>query len=263
MSSAFGFSFPDTLLSSTLPPHALLPKTHAGFELVLRHLEQGNVWNIPIPYQELDPESIEVAPPPEVLQDWLGACSKAEQEGFLRVRRMLLSADERIQEMPDKKIFRYGTKGKQVAEIALDHRTHRPVLFLWLPIPNIKPWWNRAYHPSEKLKYKIGRCRIWTNGTTISHLDHVPEKFGEKHHLEFDPLNLHKTIRKVGSSTQYGARSMDGYLLCPRNQKEKVWFRKDPKQYSKPLPRYQPECQEPDYWKILAELAIEQWQERG
>ncbi|HNH85189.1 MAG TPA: endonuclease NucS, partial [Acidobacteriota bacterium] len=140
-----------------------------------------------IPYLELDLPAtpIDVPPPPSQLLEWLGACTKDEQEGFLRVRTRILSFHPKIQETVEKKSIFYGSsKTRMVAEISFERRTSKPMLFLWLPTPS-----NRRV---------IGRIRLWSeNKKNITHLGHIPDGPGQMRlESEWDQISREKWPRK-------------------------------------------------------------------
>lgn len=220
-----------------------------------------------IPYLELDLPAtpIDVPPPPSQLLEWLGACTKDEQEGFLRVRTRILSFHPKIQETVEKKSIFYGSgKTRMVAEISFERRTQRPILFLWLPLENSRLWGSREYFPGLNRKIPVGRHRIWTNGVRICHLDHIAEGFGDKHHLAWDPINIRRDIRERGRSSIYQAIDVDRYFKCRHQQIPQLWGEYIGGAKRQALPRWQPpDTPVPDFWMLLVDLALKMWSDRG
>jgi len=161
-----------------------------SFHLQLQDIDNHQTWSIPIPYQELDISSVSsnIPEPPQLLLDWLGACSGLEQQAIIRLREKVLGFDERIQEeIEGKNTIRYGKgKTKLVAEICYQRKTHLPIIFLWLPIP------------ASRQKEAIGRLRLWTDGETVTHMGHVTEGFGRmKLYSEWDAMPREKRPRSL------------------------------------------------------------------
>lgn len=142
-------------------------KQDGHFYLELTGIEAEETYRIEIPYTEVELVKHEDLPePPKLLLDWLGSCTRDEQEGFLKMREQILLFDKRIQETVDsKKAIRYG-KGQPCAELCWDRKTQKPILFFWLPLINMR----------EKIAY--GRMRVWTDGKLALYTGHVPDGLG-------------------------------------------------------------------------------------
>lgn len=84
-------------------------------------------------YQELNfsTTSQNIPETPQLLLDWLGACTGEEQQAIIKLREKILSFDERIQEsIEGRNTIRYGRgKSKPVAEICYHRNTHKPIVF--------------------------------------------------------------------------------------------------------------------------------------
>ncbi|YAF99057.1 MAG: endonuclease NucS domain-containing protein (plasmid) [Nodularia sp. CChRGM 3473] len=145
-------------------------KNNQNFYLQLQDINTNQIWSISIPYQELSFSSTSQNIPetPQLLLDWLGACTGEEQQAIIKLREKILSFDERIQESVEgRNTIRYGRgKSKSIAEICYHRNTHKPIVFLWLPTPTS---WRKEV---------IGRLRLWIDGETVTHIGHVPEGFG-------------------------------------------------------------------------------------
>ncbi|MHC5831069.1 MAG: recombinase RecB, partial [Nostoc sp.] len=93
-----------------------------------------------IHYQELNFSSLSPNIPqaPQLLLDWLGACTKEEQQAIIGMREKILSFDGRIkEEIEGRNTIRYGRgKAKLITELCFQRKTNKPVLFLWLPTPS-------------------------------------------------------------------------------------------------------------------------------
>lgn len=170
-----------------------------NFNLQLQDIDTNQTWSIPIPYQELNfsTTSQNIPETPQLLLDWLGACTGEEQQAIIKLREKILSFDERIQEsIEGRNTIRYGRgKSKPVAEICYHRNTHKPIVFLWLPTPTS---WRKEV---------IGRLRLWINGETVTHVGHVPEgmskmklesewkamprekRLGNYYHNKYSPFN--------------------------------------------------------------------------
>ncbi|MBD2527591.1 endonuclease NucS domain-containing protein [Nostoc sp. FACHB-133] len=160
-------------------------KDNQQFQLCLQDISTNQTWSIPISYQELSFSSTKhgISETPQLLLDWLGACSAEEQQAILKLREKILSFDERIKEkIEGRNNIRYGKgKSKPVAELCYQRASHKPVLFLWLPTPN------------SRQKEVIGRLRLWLEGEIVTHLGHVPEGFGRmKLQSEWDAIPREK-----------------------------------------------------------------------
>ena len=126
-----------------------------------------------LPYQDspLGSQPGDLADVPELLIKWLGACSAAEQQAFLRTRQQILSFDSRIKERVETKSIQYGTgKTKLCGEICFNRSQQRPVLFLWLPLPGSR---------SRKKPERMGRLRLWLDGGVVTHVGHVIQGLGK------------------------------------------------------------------------------------
>ncbi len=158
------------------------------FHLQLQDIDTNQIWSIPIPYQELDISTVSsnISEPPQLLLDWLGACTKEEQQAILKLREKILNFDERIkEEVEGRNTIRYGRgKSKPIAEICYQISKTKPskaVIFLWLPTPTS---WRKEV---------IGRIRLWLDGKTVTHIGHVPEGFGKmKLQSEWDTMPREK-----------------------------------------------------------------------
>jgi len=143
------------------------------FQLQLTNIDNNQIYSTPIPYQELDISSLSknIPEPPQLLLDWLGSCTAEEQQAILKMRDSILSFDERItEELEGRNTIRYGRgKSKPVAELRFHKKTHKVVLFLWLPTPS-------SYNFGRK--EAIGRLRLWMDGSFVTHVGHIPEGIG-------------------------------------------------------------------------------------
>ena len=127
-----------------------------------------------LPYQEpkLGNQDEDLAEVPDLLLKWMGACSVAEQQAFLRTRAQILGFDSRIQEIVEAKSIQYGTgKTKLCAEVCFSQRHQRPILFLWLILPNC--W--RSSGRAER----VGRLRLWLHDGNLTHVGHVAAGLGK------------------------------------------------------------------------------------
>ena len=218
------------------------------FYLLLQTLTQEVVQKYRIPYEPIElPVLANVPNPPDLLMKWLGGCTKAEQEGFLRLRSKLLSCSQRMKETVERSSIQYGSgKTKLCAEICFQPKRQKPVLFLWLPTPSTYRsfrWRNATSSDLDAAKKPaIGRLRIWTDGTTISHVGHVPESFGRMR-LESEWNQLPPEKRPKGliwnmSSRSHTPTEVEGYLGYQQNEEK------------------------PNFWDVLTNLAIETWLDR-
>jgi RecB family endonuclease NucS len=202
------------------------------FYLLLQDVGQDSIYKKHlIPYQPIERFLLEgVAEPPELLIKWLGACTKEEQEGFLKVRSRLLSSDQRIKEFIGKKTIQYGVgKAKLCAEICLQHKTQIPTLFLWLPTPSTYLWGSRRTR---------GRLRIWTDGQQISYVGHVSKGFGKmRTKIEWEQVLPEQRPRNFSMGlTSHSQTPVEiSIYLKHKNNSEQA-----------------------DSWDILSNLAIEQ-----
>ncbi len=223
-------------------------KENETFYLTLNSIETNQAWQAEIPFREINFSAIDpnISEPPKLLIDWLGTCTKAEQEGILKVRTKMLSFHPKLREIVEAKTISYGAgKTKLCAEIIFERRTQRPVLFLWLPTPSTYqvPVWD-AEQPNTVayiMKPTIGRLRIWMDGQSISHIGHIPEGFG-KMRLESEWRSLPKEKQpRLKHSISYKSHipiEIEGYLKCRGTQ------------------------QKPDFWEVLTDLALEYWLKR-
>lgn len=179
-----------------------------NFYLHIHSLDDEQKFQIQIPYRKVNTVSNEDIPePPKLLLDWLGACSPDEQEAILRMREKILLYDKRMQEtIIAKKSINYGRgKTKPCAELVFQRKTHKPVLFLWLPLANV--W--RENRP-------LGRYRIWIDGKDVSHVGHVAEGFGKmKPWSEWEKIPESERPRNFSESRCHNSLvpiKIDGYL---------------------------------------------------
>ncbi|MCW5318985.1 DUF91 domain-containing protein [Nostoc sp. KVJ3] len=144
------------------------------FHLQLQDTDTNQTWSIPIPYQKLDISSTSsnIPDPPQLLLDWLGACTGEEQQAIIKLREKILSFDERIkEEIEGRNTIRYGrVKAKPVAELCYQSKTRKLIIFLWLPVPS------SLFGNSKEV---IGRIRLWTDGASVTDVGHVPEGLGK------------------------------------------------------------------------------------
>ncbi len=181
------------------------------FYLQLTNFDTSLITEVQIPYQELDiaTTASNVPAPPQLLLDWLGACSGEEQQAILKMREKILAFDGRIKEERDgKNTIKYSGKNNIFAELCFQRKINRPVIFLWLPTPSSLFGINKEVN---------GRLRLWMDGSKVTHVGHIPEGFG-KMRLESEwnampqeqrPRNLmwsrsYKSFSPVGVS-MYGA----------------------------------------------------------
>ncbi|MBG1268587.1 endonuclease NucS domain-containing protein [Nostoc sp. WHI] len=181
-------------------------KDNQQFQLCLQDISTNQTWSIPISYQELNFSSTkhDISETPQLLLDWLGACSAEEQQAILKLREKILSFDERIKEQIEgRNTIRYGKgKSKPVAEFCYQRASHKPVVFLWLPTPN------------SRQKEVIGRLRLWLEGEIVTHLGHVPEGFGRmKLQSEWDAIPREKRPRNL-----YWSLSHKSFMPVPISQ---------------------------------------------
>ena len=207
------------------------------FYFVLQDLELKIVKEFLIPYKSPKIPVVEnISEPPQVLIEWLGACSAKEQTEFLKIRNKILSCSPKMKEMVDKKTIQYGSsKSKLCAEICFHQKSQKPILFLWLPIPKTAI----ASSSSEWLN-RVGRTRIWSDGKKISYLGHTPEGFGKmKLQEEWDliPSKRVNSLRSWDWIKSHLPIDVKKYLGSTRSIKT-------------------------DYWTFLSNLAIEKWLEK-
>lgn len=174
-------------------------KDNERFNLQLQDIDNNQTWSIPIPYQELKfvSASGDIPETPQLLLDWLGACTGEEQQAILKLREKILGFDGRIkEEIEGRNIIRYGKgKSKPVAEICYQRAYRKPVAFLWLPTPT-SSWFGQ--------KELIGRLRLWIDGETVTHIGHVPEGFGRMRlQSEWDAMPQEKRSKSMFHSGSY------------------------------------------------------------
>lgn len=203
----------------------------------LTHLDSQTHHQLFIPSHLTDtkPNFADVPMPPEQLRSWLGGCTEAEQAGILGLRAKLLSSSDRIQEAIDGNWIRYGSgKTKRCCEIYFQRQQQRPILFLWLPTPSTRILTSN--------RVVIGRLRVWLDGTTISHVGHVAEGLGKmKLEAEWSQIPRDKRPKRLRYSWGHNSHTpvkIVPYLDC----REQV--------------------PQPDYWEVLAEMAIASWHKR-
>jgi RecB family endonuclease NucS len=159
-----------------------------NFQLQLQDIDTAQTYSILIPYQKLDIPtiSINLPVPPQVILDWLGACSNEEKQAILKMREQILVFDERIQEkIEGKNIIRYFGKSNLVSEIYFQKKINKLVIFLWLPTPSSLSGINK--------KEVIGRLRLWVDGSKVTDVGHIPEGMGKmKLQSEWDALPREK-----------------------------------------------------------------------
>ena len=145
-----------------------------NFHLNLKDIDTNQTWSIPIPYQELNFSitSQNIPETPQLLLDWLGACTGEEQQAIIRLREKILSFDGRIkEEVEGRNTIRYGRgKTKPVAELCYQRKINKPVIFLWLPTPSSLLFTQR--------RQVIGRMRLWIDGSVVTYAGHIPEGMG-------------------------------------------------------------------------------------
>ncbi|MEH2212965.1 endonuclease NucS domain-containing protein [Nostoc sp.] len=171
-----------------------------NFHLQLQDTDTNQTWSIPITYQELDISSTSsnIPDPPQLLLDWLGACTGEEQQAILKLREKILSFDERIkEEIEGKNTIRYGRgKTKPLAEFCFQRKINKPVIFLWLPTPSSLLFAER--------RQVIGRMRLWMAGSVVTHVGHIPEGFGRMRlQSEWDAMPREKRPRNLYWSLSY------------------------------------------------------------
>ena len=239
-------------IAPTYHRHNLIDQEHSKLPIALLQfavLQEQEVFNFrlqtaqqvllstyAIPYLPIAlPAIANVPEPPDLLLMWLGGCTQAEQEGFLRVRSKLLACHPRIKEWVEQKSLHYGSgKSKLCAEILFHQKAQKPILFLWLPTPI-------TYSLSLNRKLMLGRLRLWTEGETISHVGHVPEGWGKmrtKAEWEQLPPEKRPHMMESMSSRSRTPVEVESYFRC--------WDA----------------AVKPDYWEALSGLAVKHWLER-
>lgn len=151
-----------------------IAQINQNFHLQLQDTDTNQTWSIPIPYQELEISTVSsnIPEPPQLLLDWLGACTGEEQQAILKLREKILSFDGRIkEEIEGKNTIRYGRgKAKPLAEFCFQRKINKPVIFLWLPTPSSLLFTQR--------RQVIGRMRLWMDGAVVTHAGHIPQGMG-------------------------------------------------------------------------------------
>lgn len=241
--------------------HNLIDKNHSSLEFnllrftiadkedkfyfVLQDLELKIVKEFLIPYKSPKIPVVEnISKPPQVLIEWLGACSVKEQTEFLKIRIKILSCSPKMKEIVNKKTIQYGSgKNKLCAEICFHQKSQKPILFLWLPLPrtsNFSLWTNRVIpnDPPEWLN-RVGRTRVWSDGKNISHVGHTPEGFGK--------MQLQKEWDSIPSKREDALRAV-------------AWIKSHlPIDVRKYLGSNDKNL---NYWEYLSSLAVEKWLEK-
>jgi RecB family endonuclease NucS len=145
-----------------------------------------------LPFQELEfaEQPGDLPEVPEQLMKWLGGASAADQQAILAARQQILAFHPRMQEIVSKSSIQYGTgKTKLCAEAVFQRSRQQLILFLWLPLPNSIVTLNRTE--------RIGRLRLWTTGSTVTHVGHIPEGLGKMRlEAEWNALPKSKWPRK-------------------------------------------------------------------
>ncbi|RCJ20220.1 recombinase RecB [Nostoc sp. ATCC 43529] len=206
-----------------------------NFHLQLQDIDTNQIWSIPIPYQELDISTVSsnISEPPQLLLDWLGACTGEEQQAILKLREKILSFDERIQEeIQRRNTIRYGKgKNKPVAELCFQKKTNKPVIFLWLPTPSSLLFTQK--------RQVIGRMRLWMDGAVVTYAGHIPEGFGRMRlQSEWDAMPREQRPRNLYWSLSYKSFSPVGINT-----------------YKELIPN-------PDSLESLVDLALSKWSAR-
>jgi RecB family endonuclease NucS len=135
--------------------------------LQLKGIENGKVSQIQLPPQERD-ISENLPSVPRQLQNFLAKCDKSsdkEREAVLRIRRKILSFDNRMKEVVKANRIEYGDgKSNSCAEFyfsnAFSGFQGRPNLFLKLPEPN-------PYYRETLLRMHIWTDRDWDSFSRI------------------------------------------------------------------------------------------------
>lgn len=202
------------------------------FNLQLQDIDTHQIWSIPIPYQELDISTVStnISEPPQLLLDWLGACTGEEQQAIIKLRERILSFDGRIkEEIEGRNTIRYDRgKAKPVAELCFQKKTNKPVLFLWLPTPSSLLFTER--------RLVIGRMRLWMDSAVVTHAGHIPEGFGRmKLQSEWEAMPREKRPGNL-----YWSRSYKSFSPVGINT------------YKELIPN-------PDSLESLADLALSKW----
>ena len=136
------------------------------FYLQLKSIDEKQVAKLEIPYREIDSAIVgeNIPTPPQILLEWLGSYTGEHQEAILKLRKQILSFDERIQELAAPKSIKYGKGRKVCAEFCFHRKSKEIVLFLWLRIPNYQK------------RQAIGRMQISTSDwSDYLKFAHVPQ----------------------------------------------------------------------------------------
>lgn len=209
-----------------------ITQINQNFHLQLQDTDTNQTWSIPIPYQQLDISTVSsnIPEPPQLLLDWLGACTREEQQAILRLREKVLGFDERIkEEIEGRNTIRYGRgKAKPLAEFCFQRKINKPVIFLWLPTPSSLSFTQR--------RQVIGRMRLWMDGSVVTYTGHVPEGFGRMRlQSEWDAMPREKRPGNLYWSLSYKSFSPVGINT-----------------YKELIPN-------PDSLESLADLALGKW----
>jgi RecB family endonuclease NucS len=176
---------------------AVIPKNQ-DFYLQLIDIDTSSITKVKIPYQILDVNttSTSVLPPPQLLLDWLGTCSSAEQQAILKMREKILAFDTRIKEEREgKNTIKYSGKSKIFAELCFQRKINKPVIFLWLPTPS------SLFGISQEI---IGRLRLWIDNSKVTHVGHIPEGFGKMRlESEWNAMSREQRPRNLMHSLSY------------------------------------------------------------
>ncbi|MBD1853926.1 recombinase RecB [Cyanobacteria bacterium FACHB-502] len=218
---------------------------------------------IVILYQETDLSHLfdNVPPPPRRLLDSLGACTPSEQEQMLKVRAKLMTFHPQIQEIVETASITYGAGQKKLcAEIRFSRNPLKPVLFLWLPGPNLLT--NR--------RQIVGRMRLWSNGQDITHIGYVPEGMGTMKLLaewrtklqpESEKLREHEVIFDFGND-RYMAGKHVMQMRLRRDGALNSHIPLEIEKYFRSLPEFIEDATQTILWDLLTDLALEYWLKR-
>lgn len=130
------------------------------FYLQLKDEESEKVTKLEIPFQKKETKD-DIPDPPRAFLNRLAKCTDKEQKQILKIRRKILSFDQRMQETANGGDFRYG-KGKNFcAELYFNSKSNEAILFLWIPLLSLRQ--SRA------------RARIFTDWKTVSIIGYAKE----------------------------------------------------------------------------------------
>lgn len=151
-----------------------------NFYLKLKDNNGKQVLQLEIPYREIDATIVggNIPAPPSMLLEWLGTYNSEQQETILKIRKQILSFDQRIEETTDSKSIKYGRgKTKLCAELCFQRKSRELVLFLWLYIPNYRKrqavgrmqirtsdwsdWLDFGHVPKGISKMELGRTQLY------------------------------------------------------------------------------------------------------